>query len=150
MHGQQNIKRKKVNNAFMLCFVSCCFWQEKGEKIPGWLEFRGFVCGGGTVCQHSAVIPRSGIVSWCNVSCRRRLFVDTLHVILSAVLLQRSAWARRCQIYNFEFAVIRREIILGKCFYQWMWVLFDCVPFERRKPTCGHNRMSRISVFLSS
>ena len=59
--------------------------ERRGGKIPGWIEFRGFVCGGGTVCQHSAVIPRTGIVSWCNVSWRRRLLVDTLHVILSAV-----------------------------------------------------------------
>lgn len=136
----------------MWCFVSCCFWREKREEIPGWIEFSGFVCGGGTVCQHSAVVPRPGIVSWCNVSCRRRLFVDALHVILSAVLLQPSAWARRCQIYSFEFAIIRREIISRKCLCQWMWVLLDCVPFERRKLKCGRNRMSRISLssFLSS
>lgn len=88
----------------------------EGGKIAGWIEFRGFVCGGGTVCQHSAVIPRPGVVSWCNVSCRRRLFVDTLHVILSAVLLQPSAGTRRCQIYSSEFAIIRREIMLRKCF----------------------------------
>ena len=73
-------------NAFIWYFMSCCVWREKGGKnISGWIEFRGFVCSGGAVCQHSAVIPSPAIVSWCNASYRRRLFVDTLHVILSAV-----------------------------------------------------------------